>query len=140
MDLGPVTGAPHRRTMRDMSEFWAGLAGVLVGGVLSLTGVWWTLRRQEQRDRKADKRALRDRKYDRLPAALLAVVDAASALSRRTLMLNIALLVGQNEGKWQRFNELVGQPYPSTTVARGISTAGERGCGRDSEEARRASA
>jgi hypothetical protein len=104
--------------MLHMSEFWAALAGVLVGGILSLTGVWWTLRRQDERDRKADERALRDRKFERLRAALLSVVDAAGALSRRTLMLNIALLIGQNEGNYQRFNELVGEPYPSTSAAR----------------------
>jgi hypothetical protein len=61
---------------------------------------------------------LRDRKFERLRAALLSVVDAAGALSRRTLILNIALLIGQNEGNYQRFNELVGEPYPSTSTAR----------------------
>jgi hypothetical protein len=52
-----------------------------VGGGLSLLGVFWTLRRQEERDRKADERQLRDAKHSRLRTAYRDVVWGAYSYS-----------------------------------------------------------
>lgn len=64
-----------------MSEFLAGLAGVIIGGALSLAGVWWSLRRQRDQERIGDERGLRDREYDRVRGAYEAVAAEANYLA-----------------------------------------------------------
>jgi hypothetical protein len=59
-----------------VSEFVAaGIGGLIVGG-FSFLGVWWTLRKHGERDRRADQARLRDAKHERLHAAYRDVILA----------------------------------------------------------------
>ncbi len=101
-----------------MSEFLAGLAGVLIGGALSLIGVRWTLDKQDERDRKDDERRLRDRKHDRLREAYRDVVAVAYHTPRQALILVIEAELARDKGRWEEFTATLREPGLNTSDAR----------------------
>jgi hypothetical protein len=58
-----------------MNEFWAALAGALVGGMLSGATAWWTTRMQSRHERRA-------KQLDRLDAAVDQLQESLSDLAR----------------------------------------------------------
>jgi hypothetical protein len=103
------------------SSFWSGLVGVLVGGALSLGGVLWTLRRQEQRDEKADARALRDAKHLRIRSAYAEIISAVYHYVGHADALAVMESVARHQampGAYEAFLEMIGKTPPDVTQAR----------------------
>lgn len=71
-------------------EFWSAFLGVVVGSALSLLGVWLTLRKQEDRDRVADARRLRDARALRLRSAYQSLTRAGLEMEDFVPRLGVA--------------------------------------------------
>jgi len=95
-----------------VGEFWAGLAGVAVGGVLSLFGVFRTLRKQMERDRLDDERRLRDRRHDRLREAYREVIATAYHYSHHAAALAVAEQQDRTGGGHEYLTRTIAQNPP----------------------------
>lgn len=95
-----------------MGEFWAGLAGVFVGGVLSLFGVFRTLKKQDKRDRLDDERRLRDRKHDRLREAYRQVIATAYHYAHHAAALAVAEQQDRTDGGHEYLTRTIAQEPP----------------------------
>ena len=101
-----------------MDAFWGGVLGALVGGGLTLLGVFLTLRKQEERDRKADERLLRDRKHDRLRAAYRDIVAVAEFYPYHASALGLLEVLARRSGDWTQFFEKLQSPARDISESR----------------------